>query len=149
MGHPQILASVSSKSKKVKSASSVPDAKRSGCSSSPAHAAWLTSCTALKTVQKQQGREENWSMSVILVMTSNCLGLKEIPSNAREHPQGQGWILLSNNQGTAIQMLWMSLSLHSFCTDVFFGWEVCDCSEYPSSTEDERNRWKAPSVSTP
>lgn len=51
---------------------------------------------------------------------SNCLGLKEIPSNAREHTQGQGWILLFNNHATATQTLWPSLISRSFCTDFFW-----------------------------
>lgn len=41
------------------------------------------------------------------------------------------------------------LSFYILFVQIFFSWEVCDCSEYPSSTEDERNRWKAPSVSIP
>jgi len=70
---------------------------------------------------------------------SNGLGLNETLPNVREHPQGQGCILVSSNQGTVIQMLRPSLILHSFCRDAFFI-EVCDCSEYPPSTEDERNK---------
>lgn len=41
------------------------------------------------------------------------------------------------------------LTFYILFVKVFSQLRVCDCSEYPPSTEDERNRWKALSVSTP